>query len=97
MSNVNLILETAGIVSPRDDFGDVPVDTGGVGLPNIDECTQNWPASVDIDVLDLQEGVHALRVEIFLHVLAHHLTPNIVGTVGDGRSQDAAGVGSEDG
>lgn len=74
----------------------LPVDTGGIGLPNIDDCSRNGLAGVHVDVLHLEEYIDTLRVQLFLDILAHDLTPDVVWTVSDGGRQDKASVGTED-
>lgn len=74
----------------------LPVDTGGIGLPNIDDGSRHGLAGVDVDVLNLEEDIHTFRVLLFLDILTHDLTPDIVGTVRDSGRQNEAGVSTKD-
>lgn len=65
-------------------------------MPNIDQSTLHRQASVDIDVLHLEEEVDTITVLVLLDVLTDHFTPDVVGAIGDGGSQNGAGVGAED-
>ena len=62
-------------------------------MPDIDQGAGYGPAGVDVDVLHFQECVDAVGVKVLLHILAHHLTPDIVWSIGDGWREDTAGVG----
>lgn len=73
----------------------IPVDTSGIGLPNIDQSTRNGSAGVDVNVLHLQRDVHTVRVQILLHVLTDHFAPDVVRAVGNGGGKNAAGVGGK--
>ena len=53
-------------------------------------------ASVDIDVLHLEEQVDTITVLVLLDVLTDNFSPDVVGAIGDGGSEDGAGVGAED-
>lgn len=77
-------------------IGNLPVDTGGIGLPNIDDGSRHRLARVDVDVLNLEEDIHTFRVLLFLDILTHDLTPDIVGTVRDSGRQNKAGVSTKD-
>ena len=74
----------------------LPVDTGGVCLPHVDDSTRHRTAGVHINVLHLDEAVDAIGVLLLADILAHHLAPDIVRAVGDGGGQNRAGVATED-
>jgi hypothetical protein len=74
----------------------IPVNTCGIGVPDIDNGTLDGLAGVDIDVLHLQEEIDTVGVEFLPHILPHELTPDVVGAVSNGRSKDGAGVSAED-
>jgi hypothetical protein len=73
----------------------IPVDTGGIGLPDINQSARDGSAGVDVNVLHLQGDVHTIGVQILLHILTDHLAPDVVWTVGNGGGQNAAGVGGK--
>lgn len=83
-------------LDPSIGIGNLPVDTGGIGLPNIDNGSRHGLTGVDVDVLNLEEDIHTFRVLLFLDILTHNLTPDIVGTVSDSGRQNKAGVGTKD-
>lgn len=74
---------------------DTTVDTSGIRFPDVNKSTRDRAAGVDIDVLDFEMNINTVRVELLFHILADNFTPHIVGTVGNGRGQDAAGVGAK--
>lgn len=74
----------------------LPVDTSGVCLPHVDDSTRHRTADVHINILHLDEAVDTIRVLLLADILAHHLAPDIVRTVGDGGGQNRAGVATKD-
>lgn len=68
------------------------VDTGGVAVPDVDCYVGDSIASRDIDILDLKEDVHAVRVLSLLDVRPHVFANNVVRAGSQLRRQDARGV-----
>jgi hypothetical protein len=73
-----------------------PVHTGGIGLPDVDDSSRDRLAGVHVNVLHLEEDIHAIGVQVLLDILTHNLTPDIVWTVSDSGRQNCASVGTED-
>lgn len=63
----------------------IPVDTGGIGVPDIHHRALYRPAGVDVDVLHLKGEVDTVTVLLLSDVLAQNLSPDVVGAVGNGR------------
>lgn len=74
----------------------LPVHTGGIGLPDVDDSSRNRLAGVHVNVLHLEENIHSIGVKLLLDILTHDLTPDIVGTVSDSGRQNCASVSAED-
>lgn len=78
-------------------FGEsLPVDASSIGVPDINVGTLDGPASVDIDVLHLEEEVDTITVQLLSHVFPSHLPPNVIRAVGDRGCEDGTGVAAED-
>jgi hypothetical protein len=63
----------------------IPVDTGGVGVPDIHHSALHRLAGVDVDVLHLKGDVDTVAVLVLLDVLTQNLSPDVVWAVGNGR------------
>lgn len=76
---------------------DARVDTRGVAAPVVDGYLGDREAVVDIDVLGLDVHRHTSSDgTIFQQVAANVLANDVVGTIGDIRSQQARRVAGED-
>lgn len=75
---------------------DTRVDTGCIAVPNIDSDVWNSFAGAHVYILDFEEKVDSVTILRLNHIRAEVLASNIVRSVGDLGSQDAAGVGAED-
>lgn len=75
---------------------DTRVNTSSIAVPDVDCDGRDRLASVDIDVLNLKEQVYTIAMLLLNNIGAEVLADDIVGTVGDLRGQDTAGLGAED-
>ena len=75
----------------------LPVNSSGIGLPDINKKIRERLAGVHIDVLDLNMHGDTLRISFFNNILANILAPDVVRTVGNDRGKDAAWFAIEDG
>lgn len=71
------------------------IHSSRIGVPDVNGDGRQGLAGIDINVLNLEKYVHALRVLGLLDIRTHVLANNIVWSVGDLRGEDAACVGAE--
>lgn len=77
--------------------GDSGVNTGRVGVPDVDSDIGNGRAVRDVHVLDLEEQIDAVGPLSLLDVAAEVFANHIVRASGDLRGEDARSVRIEDG
>lgn len=67
----------------------LPVQTGGIAVPNIDVDVLDWFAGVDVYILCLDVEIDTITVLVLLDVLADHFSGNVVWPISDLGGQDA--------
>lgn len=65
-------------------------------MPYIRENVRNGTTSIDVDVLNFEEEINAIRVELLLDIATNLLASDVVRTISNFWTQNTASVGAED-
>ena len=89
------VVQVRGIIAVAVAVGhDTRVNTGGVAVPDLEECLGHRLAGIDVDDLDVERERHTLAV--FSDIFPDKLALNPVRTLCDLGSQDTGVVASEE-
>ena len=85
------------MLCPRGKVSRIPVDSGGISVPDIHVDALYRFAGIDIEILNLQVEVDTIAVHVLLDILPNKLASDVVGANGDLGRENTARVGAENG